>query len=909
MSANSPLRASPDALIAAAEREGRGSLRIFLGAAPGVGKTYAMLQAAKAARTDGIDVVVGLVETHGRAETEAMVAGLEVIAKKGVSYRGRWVPEFDVDAALARRPALLLVDEYAHSNVPGSRHPKRWQDVRDLLAAGIDVWTTLNIQHVESLNDVVQRITGVRVRETVPDTALEKADEIILVDLPSDELLKRLADGKIYVEDTAQRAIQSFFKPGNLRALRELALRRVAAHVDTDLLERMQGGAIPGPWAAGEKILVCVGPNPMAERVVRQAKRLADLMDAPFMAVTIERPGVAVTAAARRWLDAGMHLAESLGAETRSLVADDFPDELLRTARFENVTQIVIGQARGQGFLQRLRRNLADALTRQARGIAIHIVTTEAADVSPATRFALPPLGEIKGYGVAALCVALVTVAGQGLSGVIALPNMSMFYLIAVIIPAFRFGVWPAVFSSALAFFAYNFFFITPTLSFTVARPHEVLTLVIFFAVAAAMSALAGQTREQAKATVRLTRATRRLYEFTRRLSALPREQEVADAAVTEVHAATSRATVILLVPLTAAGKERARAVPGGALADDLAIAAAWPPEDRLDTASMTAAHWALEHDENAGANTGTLPNAPWLFVPLRVPGRRVGVLGVERDVGGEGLDSEAMVLIETLAEQTAAALARTALSTEVASARTAAETERVRNILLASISHDFRTPLASVLGAATSFLDYGDQISATGRRDLLLQMREEAEHLDGMVRNLLSMTRLEAGGLDMRRDWLDLEEAVHRAVALARKRGASQHFAVTIEPGLPLVFADQSLVDQVLANVIGNAVRYAGPAAHVELSVRADADAAEIRIDDDGPGIPAAVLPHVFEKFVRAAAGGADGGEGSGLGLAITKGIVEAHGGSVVAASPPAGKDRGASFRIRLPLTQGPSI
>jgi two-component system sensor histidine kinase KdpD len=905
MPADAPLRASPDALIAAAEREGRGSLRIFLGAAPGVGKTYAMLQAAKAAKADGTDVVVGLVETHGRAETEAMVAGLESIAKKGVPYRGRLVPEFDVDAALARRPALLLVDEYAHSNVPGSRHPKRWQDVRDLLAAGIDVWTTLNIQHVESLNDVVQRITGVRVRETVPDTALEKADEIILVDLPSDELLKRLADGKVYVEDTAQRAIQSFFKPGNLRALRELALRRVAAHVDTDLLERMQGGAIPGPWAAGEKILVCVGPNRMAERVVRQAKRLADLMDAPLMAVTIERPGVAVTASARRWLDAGMHLAESLGAETRSLVADDFPTELLRIARFENVTQIVVGQARDHGLLQRLRRDLADALIRQARGIAVHIVTTEEAEPSPAARFTLPPLGEIRGYGVAALCVAFVTLVGHGLAGVIALPNMSMFYLIAVIVPAFRFGVWPAVFASALAFFAYNFFFIAPTLSFTVAKPHEVVTLVIFFAVAAAMSALAGQTREQAKATVRLTRATRRLYEFTRRLSALAGAQAVADAAVTEVHAATGRATVILLVPLGNAGADRAPGAPAGA-DEDLAIAAAWPPEDRLDTASMTAAHWALQHDENAGANTGTLPSAHWLFVPLRVPGRRVGVLGVERGPGGETLDSEAMVLIETLAEQTAAALARTALSTEVATARTAAETERVRNILLASISHDFRTPLASVLGAATSLLDYGDQISEAGRRDLLVQMRDEAEHLDGMVRNLLSMTRLEAGGLDMRRDWLDIEEAVHRAVALAKKRGAPQHFTVAIAPDLPLVFADQSLIDQVLANVIGNAVRYAGADAHVELSVSAAKGAVEIRIDDDGPGIPAHVLPHVFEKFVRAAATGADGGEGSGLGLAITRGIIEAHGGSVVATSPPAGKVHGASFLIRLPLTQG---
>ena len=488
-----PLRASPDALLAAAEREHRGKLRIFLGAAPGVGKTYAMLQAAKAARAGGLDVVVGLVETHGRAETEAMLAGLDAIARIGVPYRGRLVAEFDLDAALARRPALLLVDEYAHSNVPGSRHPKRWQDVRDLLAAGIDVWTTLNIQHVESLNDVVQRITGVRVRETVPDTALEKADEIILVDLPSDELLKRLAEGKVYVEDTAQRA------------LRELALRRVAAHVDTDLLERMQGSAIEGPWAAGEKILVCVGPDAMSERVVREAKRLADLLDAPWCAVTVERPGATLEMAARKRLDIGMRLAESLGAETKSLVGSDLPSELLRFSRFENVTQIVLGKARASGLGRWLGgRSLADAMIAQADGIAIYIVTAKEAGRPLRRRLAaLPPVGPFAGYGAAFACVAVVSMVGEGLSRVIALPNMSMLYLLAVLIPAIRFGVWPAIFASMLAFLTYNFLFIEPAYSFSVARPHEVLTLAIFLAVARA-----GRRRRRCAARARRAGST-----------------------------------------------------------------------------------------------------------------------------------------------------------------------------------------------------------------------------------------------------------------------------------------------------------------------------------------------------------------------------------------------------------------
>lgn len=889
MSVDEPPRADPDALLAAAEREKRGKLRIFLGAAPGVGKTYAMLSAGRAARAGGRDVLVGLIETHGRAETEALTEGLEILARDAIPYRGRLVPEFDIEAALLRNPGLLLLDEYAHSNVPGSRHPKRWQDVQDLLAAGMDVWTTLNIQHIESLNDVVQRITGVRVRETVPDVAVQKADELILVDLPSDELLKRLADGKVYVEDTATRAMQAFFKPSNLAALRELALRRVAAQVDSDLVERMQGAAIEGPWAAGERLLACVGPDMAAERVVRETRRLADLMGATWFAATVERPNQVMAASKRRRLDAGLRLAESLGAEVRTLVASDVPAELLRFARFENVTQIIVGKAQRPSRLWP-REALAEALVKRTVGIAVHVVTAESGERSPGWLSRLPPAGPSAAHLAATVGVALATGLGLLLTRFVTLPNVSMLYLLAVLLPALLYGVWPAILASALSFLAYNFFFIDPVGTFTVARPHELLALLIFLLVAVLMSAIAGRAREQTRLAAERMRTTRRLYEFTRKLSSLPDRAAVAEAAAAEVHAALGRASVLLL-------------------ADEgrLAIAAAWPPEDRLDTASMTAANWAFERGEEAGAGTGTLPSAGWYFVPLGAPdkGSRIGVLGLERAASGPQLDTDGERLLGTLVEQATAALVRTLLAAEVTRARSSAETERVRNILLASISHDFRTPLASILGASTSLLEYGADIPQTARRDLLQQVREEAENLNQMVHNLLSMTRLEAGALELRKDWVDVAELMNRAVSIARKRGAPQEFAVEAAPALPLLEADPSLLDQALGNIVANAVRYAGAAARIALAATVDDGCMILTVSDDGPGIPPDVLPHVFEKFVRAAQKAGDGGEGSGLGLAIARGIVEAHGGSAAIASPAPGQRTGTCVTLRLPLAE----
>ncbi|MCG6205344.1 sensor histidine kinase KdpD [Rhodopseudomonas sp. HC1] len=864
-------RASPDALLALAGKEGRGRLKIFVGAAPGVGKTYAMLSAARSERSGGRDVVAGLIETHGRLETEQLLQGLEQLPRRPIVYRNRVIGEFDLDGALARRPGLLLVDEYAHTNVPGSRHPKRWQDIDELLAAGIDVWTTLNIQHLESLNDVVLKISKIRVRETVPDTAFDRADEIVLVDLPPDELLKRLAQGKVYVQDTAARAVESFFKPQNLTALRELALRRAAERVDAALVERMQAHAIEGPWAAGERILACVGPDAGSPGVVRTAKRLADLMDAPWIAVTVERPGVNLQTAARRQIDTTLKLAESLGAEIHTLTGADLPDELLRFARFENVTQIVIGRP-CRTWRRLLSPSLPLQLLQRSTDIAIHLVPTQAdpaerGHASLAARFEASTPAH---FLYAAVAVAGAVLVGKAVGQLIPTANLSVVFLMAVLFSAVKSGVWPAIFASVLSFLTYNFFFIAPLYTFTIAEPYELLALLVYLVVAFVAATLAGRLREQARISAGRVRAMRRLYEFTRRLSGLATSDDIAEGAASEIHASLARPVMVLL--------------PRG---DDLTLAAAWPPEDALDEAAMTAARWAFTHNEPAGFETGTLPIVPWRFVPARTSAKTYGVIGVMQQPNSAALDAEAQALLDTLTEQTAAALERAALTRDMVSARTATETERIRNTLLASISHDFRTPLSSILGSATSLSTYGDKLDEAATRDLLANIREEAEGLDEMVRNLLSITRIESGALELRRDWVDLREIAARVIEAARRRGAAQQLDLAWPPDIPLVRADAALVEQALGNIVANAVAYTPATSRIVVDAEADDAAVHLRITDNGPGIPATELPHIFDRFVRGtrdAPPSSDRGQGVGLGLAITRGIMEAHGGTVSA-------------------------
>ncbi len=878
-------RASPDALLALANKEHRGHLKIFLGAAPGVGKTYAMLTAARTEAAAGRDVAVGLVETHGRRETAALLDGLEVLQRRPIVHQNRILHDFDLDAALARHPSLLIVDELAHTNVAGSRHPKRWQDIDELLDAGIDVWTTLNIQHLESLNDVIQKITKVRVRETVPDSVFEDAGEIVLVDFPPDELLKRLAEGKVYVEDTAARAVEGFFKPQNLTALRELALRRAAERIDADLVGHMRAQGVEGPWAAGERILACVGPDSTSAMIVRTAKRLADLMDARWSVVVVEKPTWQGTAAERRQIAEALSLAESLGAQTRTLIGQDLVAEILRYARAENATQIVIGRAqrRALAFWQ---RNLAEALTEDAEGIAVHIVTAprEAAP-APKRPWRLGPLFEPTALLWSALVIALAVGIGRAVTAFMPFPNISLVFIVAVLFSAIRFGMWPAIFASVLAFASYNFFFIEPLYSFTVAQPYELFALLVFLVVAVITSATAGKVREQAQSAVSRMRATRRLYEFTRGLSGLVTADEIAEGAASEIYESLMRPALILLE------KD-----------GNLDLRGAWPPEDALDAASLTAARWASSHDEAAGAETGTLPTVPWLFLPLRTPRARVGVLGIAHGPGQPPLDAEARSLLDTLAEQTASALERATLAKEMADARAAAETERVRNTLLASISHDFRTPLAAILGSATSLIAFSEKLKEADRQNLLGQIKEEAEGLDEMVRNLLAIARIDAGGLELNRDWVDLREIVGRVVAAAVRRGAEQKLAIALLPDLPPVFADAALVEQAVGNILGNTIAHTPPQTRLVVDAAITGEGVALRFTDDGPGIPPEMLPRVFDKFVRARQsdrGGAD--KGTGLGLAIAKGIMEAHQGAVYAESPVAA-GRGTRLVLTFP-------
>lgn len=872
MAAELPERASPDALLTLAGDERRGRLKIFLGAAPGVGKTYAMLGAARAASDEGREVVIGLVETHGRRETEALAGGFEVLPRKPVVYVNRILSEFDIDKALKRRPDLILIDELAHTNIPGSRHVKRWQDVEELLAAGIDVWTTLNVQHLEGLNDIVHRITRVQVRETVPDHVFEDADDIVLVDLPTEELLKRLAEGKVYVEDMAARARKRFFKPENLTALRELTLRRAAERIDADLVDRMQAQAIEGPWAAGERILACIGPDQDAPMIVRAAKRLADTMDAPWIAVSVENPAHQQGEGGRLRVDKALTLAQSLGADTRMLAASDVAGELLRFARTENVTQMVLGRSRG-GFLREfLRWSLPHELLRRADGVAVHVLTARGQIAGAESSLSLPskPTFEALPLLWSTLGVAVATGLGQGLVQITAFPNLAMIFLLAVIFSAVTFGIWPAIYASVLSFLVYNFLFIEPLYTFTVAQPDELLSLVIFLAVSVVTATLAGRVREQAQIAVGRMRVTRRLYEFTRKLSGVAEFDDIPEVAAAEIHAGLERPVVILV--------ERD---------GELELGGGSPSRDPLDTAAMTAARWTYEHGEPAGAGTGTLPSVAWLFLPLNTTRGTLGVVGIGSDE--HNADPETSTFVETLAEQTASALDRAALGRAMVAARGAAESERVRNTLLASISHDFRTPLSSILGSATSLLDYGDKIDPAAHKELLQQIKVEAEDLDDMVRNLLSMTRIDAGVLEVRKDWVDLRELVERVVSTASRRGLSHEVTVSLPASLPLIRVDARLIEQALSNVIANIRAHTPAQTCVTIDAQVSRQSVKLRVSDDGPGIPPDVLPHVFDKFVHAQRPevGADGGESTGLGLTIAKGIMDAHGASITVESP----------------------
>ena len=884
-------RPSPDALLKAAAREsGRGRLKIFLGAAPGVGKTYEMLATARARRREGIDVVVGIVETHGRAETEALLDGLDVLPRRRIDYKGRVLEEMDLDGLLARRPALAIVDELAHTNVPGSRHPKRYLDVEELLAAGIDVHTTLNIQHVESLNDVVARITRIRVRETVPDSVLDGADDIEVIDLAPDDLLQRLREGKVYVAPTATRALTHYFSPGNLTALRELALRRTAQRVDAQLLDHMQEHAIPGPWAAGDRVLVCVTRHGVGTAAVRYGRRMAERLRAPWTALHVEtRHALRLPDAARDRIAATLRLAESLGAAAVTVPGRDAAEEILDYARTHNFTHVVIGSPGPRRL--RLWPTVTQRLIEGAGDIAVHVVGRDAASEPEAAgrRFVpalprLPPLRAVPIGGTTAL-VALALLIGEALRAFVAAPSIALVFLTAVLASAATYGLPASLYACVLSVLAYNFFFLPPIYTFTIADPENVVALVFFVIAALIAGNLAAAVRAQAVAARTRARLTDELYQFSRKLAAIANLDDLLWAASYQV-ATMLKVRVVLLLPE----------------GETIAVRAGYPPEDTLDAADLAAARWSWQHDRPAGRDADTLPGARRLYLPLRTARGPVAVLGIERDGPGKLLTPEQRRLLDALADQTAVSIERITLAEDVDRARLEAETERLRGALLTSLSHDLRTPLAAILGAAGSLEAYHDRLDDTGRRELLRTIQEEAERLSRFVANLLDMTRLEAGALRPRHEPADLGEVVGSALARAAKVLAGHHVAVDMAPDLPLAVLDVVLFEQALFNVLDNAAKYAPSGTTVTLRAWPDAAARELRLQvlDEGPGLATDVLPNVFEKFYRAPE--LDRRKaGTGLGLAIARGFVAAIGGRLEAANR--SDARGAAFTFILPM------
>jgi two-component system sensor histidine kinase KdpD len=880
--AQSPdLRPSPDALLKLAEREARGKLKVFLGASPGVGKTFAMLSGAKRLKAEGRDVMVGLVETHGRSDTAALLEGLEVLPRRPVAYKNRTLMEFDVDAALARRPDLIIVDELAHTNAPDSRHPKRFQDVEELLEAGIDVWTALNIQHVESLSDVVAGITGVAVREVVPDTVIERADDVVVVDITPDELIERLRDGKVYLPDNARRAADNFFKPGNLTALRELALRRTADRVDDEMVDYLRQNAIEGPWPTAERILVCVGPDAHSQTVVRAAGRLAHGLNAGWVAAHLDPIGRDTRdPEAMKRVDEALKLAQRLGADVSRLSARDLPTEVLRYARRENITQIVLGRSRASWFKRLIGRSLSDEITRQAEGLAIHVVTP-VKDKAPVFRWPRP-LIKVSAYIAAFVAVMIATGLSFFALNWLPPPALSMFFLAAVLLCANRFGTGSAIVAAILSFLAYNFFFIAPIHTLTIASPHELLALTVFLLVAVITGSLSGRVREQSDAAGRRIFQTQMLFDFSRKLSGTATIDDVLWAVASQTASAIKGETIVLL-----------------AENGDLQIKAAFPPEDSVGASEWTAARWALNHREAAGLGTTTLPNAHFNFRPLITPRGVVGVIGLRP--GAVGLSAEDERVVEALIDQTTVAIERTLLAGDAAKAEAMAESERLRSALLSSISHDLRTPLATILGSVTSLRSLGSQMPKESQTELLSAIEEETRRLSQFVTNLLDMTRLEAPNLEIKRDWVDPADIIRAAVTRGQMAWPDRRVDLTVAAGLPLVHGDSGLLEQVVFNLLDNAHKYSPPGTPTKVSAVERNREILLEVSDEGEGIPPDDLERVFDKFYRVKHG--DGrSAGVGLGLAICRGIVTALGGSITAASPIA-NGRGTRITIRLPV------
>ncbi|UEM11052.1 sensor histidine kinase KdpD [Bradyrhizobium barranii subsp. barranii] len=886
-------RPSPEALLEAARREesASGKLKIFVGAAPGVGKTYEMLQSAHARRKAGIDVVVGFVETHGRAETEALVRGLEVVPRKRFDYRGQSVEEMDLDAVIERRPRIALVDELAHTNAAGSRHPKRYLDVEELLSHGIDVYTAVNIQHVESLNDVVAQITHVRVRETVPDSVFDRADAIELIDLTPDDLIQRLREGKVYVPKQAERALEHYFSPGNLTALRELALRRTAERVDEQLLNHMQANAIAGPWAAGERILVCISEDPRAAGLVRYTKRLADRLHAQFTAISIEtRRSLQLSDEERDRLADTLRLAESLGGEALTIpaVGRRIADDVINFAQGNNVTQIVIGKSTRSRWFELTRGSVVHDLVRSSGNISVHVIPGDELAAEPAPKTAVQTAARAEAFDARPYLKAL-GITALGLAAAVAIKpyfgieNVDLMFLTAVVAVAVRYGLWPSLLASVAASLAYNFFFLPPVYTFTITDPTNVAAFFFFMLIAFVVSNVAGRVRTQADTALGRIRTTEQLYAFSRKLTGTGTLDDVLWATAYQT-ALMLKVRVVLLLPEEGL----------------LTVKSGYPPEDQIDQADLAAANWAWSNDRPAGRGSDTLPGAKRLFLPMRTGRGPIGVIGIDNDRTGPLLTPDQRRLLDALVDQGALAIERVLLVEDVDRVKRTVESERLRSALLTSISHDLKTPLASVLGAASTMRDLAGALSDTEKRDLLATVIDESERLNRFIANLLDMTKLESGAIVPNAALHDLGEIVGSALRRASKILTAHKVELVLAADLPMLQLDAVLFEQVLFNLLDNAAKYSLPETTISIRSRREGNHVVLEIADQGGGIPPDELESVFDKFYRVQKGD-HVRPGTGLGLAISRGFVEAMQGTISAANR--GDRSGAILTIRLPV------
>nr|WP_240954463.1 sensor histidine kinase KdpD [Solimonas marina] len=873
-----------------AQREGRGKLKIFLGAAPGVGKTYEMLQDARRRRDTGVDVVAALVETHGRVETKALLDGIEPLPRRRVAYQRRALDEMDLDGLLARRPQLALVDELAHTNAPGSRHPKRWQDVVELLDAGIDVYSTLNVQHLESLNDIVASITHVRVRETVPDSILERAHDVEVVDLTPADLMQRLREGKVYRGEAGERALQHYFTTSNLTALRELALRRTADRVDEQLQRQRRARGVEQVWAAGERVLVCINESPAGEALVRHAKRVADRLDAPWTVLHLETArSLRLDEASRVQTHATLRLAEQLGADTQTLPGGiDIAGTVLRLAREHNVTQLIVGKSRRSRWFEWRHGSVVHELVKRADGIIVQVLVDK-----PRALGRQRDAGRIEahwswGAGAdharAVFYAALATLPALAIDRGLGAPNVSMLFLPAVIVAAMRGGLVPGLLCALVSAALYNFLFLPPLYTFTIGDPANVIALFAFLLTAALTSRLSARARDQARLASDQAMLNGELLQFSRQVAGLRRLDELMGVAARRIAQMLDVDAVVLSADpdgLRVRGASSARAV--------------------LEESDLAAANWCRDRARPAGRGSDTLPGSRWLFVPMLSDAAVAGVIGV-RGEERVRLSAGQRRLLDALADLIAIGAERIRLAKDVDQAKMLAETEKMRAALLTSVSHDLRTPLASILGSITSLRAYGPHYDAAQRDELLATAEEETERMSRFVANLLDMTRIDAGALQVRSESCEIADIVDGAVRRTRKLLARHRLEIELPPALPFLRTDPALLEQVLVNLLDNAAKYAPENSVITLTVRQHRYALTISVADRGPGVPATEQERIFDVFYRIRQADRQRA-GTGLGLTICRAFVRAMGGRIRVRARDAGP--GAQFEIEFAASQ----